>query len=637
MEAKLAWINQIHYYDIRSGLIEAVKQLQAYFVNSIVGLKQVFADSAESRRLAVDEFIAAQQDGFEYATVEVLATCDSNRAAETGYLESTISDIRNAFDEQLAHCRGAIDEAIDAEIGDLKAYLEGNYGYKGHKPGKYAQRPAEPQYFDDEAQDAVREYIDHVTQPQSVLASGTLEWLAQRKDLEKGQTAALRDEIVAAQNARATHEADAFAQTVDGLVLDNADLAAALLSDIQAKSDAIIGSLESLKHEHWSYVDVHGYRYKLLKQLHLQREAFEQAVNSAWLTWTQSRELAVQNAAAGAAAGAESFETFLATALGKWEADVAATRADVAGAVGAKGEALKGSIQEAARAFAEKQIYKRQFIETVEDPYKAKALTAKVDLEDKIFQQTVKELWVAFTTEAQGVEDWLNTFLDGESDGLAASQDAVGSALADALADKLDALGLALGELGDSFSAAKSAEIEKVMRALYGYGYNDYKPDYVPVLKKKAEVIDQAPVIVTPVIVPEPKVIVPVQVAQPVKVIAPVQAPVVKPIAVAPVEVLSDLTPEGFESSEGYLSEDSVDSGPYYSESQERVTEYDQPVDVRQKVVATNEIYYEDEDPYVNYDVDVESSDDHSHDHPDHYAAAAPEVYRAEEDPYVTY
>ena len=119
-----------------------------------------------------------------------------------------------------------------------------------------------------------------------MLSSGTLEWLAQRKDLEKGQTAALRDEIVASQNDRATHEADAFAQTVDVLVVDSADLAASLLGDIQAKSDAILGSLESLKHEHWSYVDAHGYRYKLLKQLHLQREAFEQAVNSAWLTWT---------------------------------------------------------------------------------------------------------------------------------------------------------------------------------------------------------------------------------------------------------------------------------------------------------------------------------------------------------------
>ena len=151
----------------------------------------------------------------------------------------------------------------------------------------------------------------------------------------------------------------------------------------------------------------------------------------------------------------------------------------------------------------------------------------------------------------------------------------------------------------------------------------------------------------TPIVVPEPKVIVPVKVVQPVKVVAPVQAPVVKPIAVAPVEQLSELTPEGFESSEGYLSEDSVDSGPYYSESQERDTEHDQPVGVRQKVVTTGEVFYEGEDPYVNYDVVVESSDDHSHDHhhdhshshdhPDHYAAAAPEVFRAEEDPYVRY
>lgn len=109
--------------------------------------------------------------------------------------------------------------------------------------------------------------------------------------------------------------------------------------------------------------------------------------------------------------------------------------------------------------------------------------------------------------------------------------------------------------------------------------------------------------------------------------VAPVQAPVVKVISAAPVEVLSDLTPEGFESSEGYLSEDSFESGPYYSESQERVTDYDAPVEQRQKVVKTGEIFYEDEDPYVNYDVDVESSDDHGHDHPGHYAAAAPEVF----------
>ena len=496
VEAKLSWINQIHYYDIRSGLIEAVKQLQATFVNNIVGLKQVFADAAESRRLAADAFITAQQEGFEATTVEVLTTCDGNRAAESGFLEATISDIRTSFDEQLTECRGAIGEAIDHEIHELKSYLQGTYGYQGHKPGSYAARPAEPTYFDDEAQDAVQEYIDHVTQPQTVQASGAIEWLGQRKENEKAASVALRDEIVGAQNDRATHEADAFGETVDGLIMQNADLAASLLSDIQAKSDAIRGSLEQLKHEHWGYVDVHGYRYKLLKQLHHQREAFEQAVDAAWLTWTQSRELAVQNAAAGAAQSAESFEAFLATELGKWEADAAATRADVAGAIGAKGDALKGSVQEAARAFAEKQIYKRKFIETVEDAYKAKALTAKVDLEDKVFQQSVKAIWTSFTSEAQSIEDWLNTFLSGESDGLAASQDAIGAALADALADKLDALGNALGELGDSFSQSKSEEIERVMQALYGYGYDGYKPNYVPVLKKKAEVIVQKPVIV---------------------------------------------------------------------------------------------------------------------------------------------
>ena len=202
----------------------------------------------------------------------------------------------------------------------------------------------------------------------------------------------------------------------------------------------------------------------------------------------------------------------MAQQLGKWEADAAATRSDVAGAIGAKGDALKGSIQEAARAFAEKQIYKRKFIEQVDDAYKAKALTAKVDLEDKLFQDVVKGIWASFTEEAAGVEAWLGTFLDGEGDALAASQDAVGAALADALADKLDDLGSALGEVGDALETSKKAEIEKVMQALYGYGYDAYKPNYVPVLKKKAEVIAVAPVIHHPVVVPQPKVIVPVAV-----------------------------------------------------------------------------------------------------------------------------
>ena len=39
------------------------------------------------------------------------------------------------------------------------------------------------------------------------------------------------------------------------------------------------------------------------------------------------------------------------------------------------------------------------------------------------------------------------------------------------------------------------------MQALYGYGYDSYKPNYVPVLKKKAEVVVAKPVIVKPIVV----------------------------------------------------------------------------------------------------------------------------------------
>jgi len=524
--------------------------------------------------------------------------------------------MRTSFDESLLHCRGAIGEAIDGEIAELKAFLTGTYGYQGHKPGKYAQKPEEPKYFDEEAQDAVQEYIEHVVQPQTVQASGAIEWLGQRKENEKAASSALIDEITDAQNARATHEADAFGETVDGLVASNADLAASLLSEIQAAADAIIGSLEQLKHEHWSYVDVHGYRYKLLKQLHHQREAFEQAVNAAWLTWTQAREHAVQDAAAGAAAGAESFESFLANQLGKWEADAAATRSDVAGAIGAKGDALKGSIQEAARAFAEKQIYKRKFIEQVDDAYKAKALTAKVDLEDKLFQEAVKGIWATFTEEAAGVEAWLGTFLDGEGDGLAASQDAVGAALADALADKLDDLGSALGEVGDALETSKKAEIEKVMQALYGYGYDSYKPGYVPVLKKAAEVIAVAPVIVHPVVVPQPKVIVPVAVA-PVHShvhVAHVHHP--KVIAHAPEEE----SEESVESVETEVAEESVEE-----------VEETRPA---AKQVSSGEVFVEGEDPYVTFEVEEESEEpepveeSEESESADHYAAAAPVIIK---------
>jgi hypothetical protein len=371
----------------------------------------------------------------------------------------------------------------------LKEYLKSQYGYQGHKPGPYHQRP-EDQYFDDEHVDAVQEYVDHVTSAQSNQAAAAVEWLGQRKEAQKAQGVALREEITGVQNGRAAHEAELFEEQVDGFIQSNGDLAAVLLADIQAKNDAIQGTLDALKHEHYGYQDAHGYRYKLLNQLHHQRVIFEQAVEAAWVTWTQSRDLAVQTAASGAAAAAEAFEGFLATKLGEWEYAAAATRAELTGSIAAKGEALKANVQEAARIFSEKQVYKRNFIASVEDPYKAEALRKKVDLEDEIFQQTVKQIWTSFTYEATGLEQWLDSFLNGEGDALAQAQDAIGSALADALADQLDRLGSALGELGDAFFQAKHDESERLMQALYGYGYGDYQADYTPVFKHEDEVVE---------------------------------------------------------------------------------------------------------------------------------------------------
>lgn len=63
----------------------------------------------------------------------------------------------------------------------------------------------------------------------------------------------------------------------------------------------------------------------------------------------------------------------------------------------------------------------------------------------------MKGIWTGFTYEATGMEQWLDSFLNGEGDALAAAQDAIGSALADALADQMERLGAALGELGDAF------------------------------------------------------------------------------------------------------------------------------------------------------------------------------------------
>lgn len=80
------------------------------------------------------------------------------------------------------------------------------------------------------------------------------------------------------------------------------------------------------------------------------------------MTWTQSRDLASASASENAPQAAVGLESFLSTKLGEWEAHAAAVRGDISGQLAAKGEALKGSVQEAARVFAEKQAYKRDYI-----------------------------------------------------------------------------------------------------------------------------------------------------------------------------------------------------------------------------------------------------------------------------------
>ena len=99
VEAKLQWINQVHYYDFRHGLVEGVKELQYIFVDNITGLRAAFADAAEERRLAADASIAHDQEDFEEFVAAVLDTCDGNRAIEAGYLEEAIHATREAFDE----------------------------------------------------------------------------------------------------------------------------------------------------------------------------------------------------------------------------------------------------------------------------------------------------------------------------------------------------------------------------------------------------------------------------------------------------------------------------------------------------------------------------------------------------------
>ena len=224
-----------------------------------------------------------------------------------------------------------------------------------------------------------------------------------------------------------------------------------------------------------------------MKQLHHQRISFEQAVEAAWTTWTQSRDLALDTAAANAAAAAEAFEGFLATKLGEWEAAAAAARADLAERIAAKGEAIKAAAQESTRAFAEKQAYKRHYIAGLADQHKKETLTAKVDLEDKLYSEAVKGIWTGYAAETDAAAARLDEFLEAGGAQLTAAQDQVGEALADAMGEALQHLGDALGDIGDAFFQAKHDEVERLMNALYGYGYEEYKEGYVPTFKHEDE------------------------------------------------------------------------------------------------------------------------------------------------------
>ena len=92
-----------------------------------------------------------------------------------------------------------------------------------------------------------------MTQSQATQAAAAVDWLATRKEAQKNQGVALREEITSVQNGRAAHEAELFEGSIDAYIQDNGDLAAGLLADIQAKNDAIQGTLDALKHEHYGY------------------------------------------------------------------------------------------------------------------------------------------------------------------------------------------------------------------------------------------------------------------------------------------------------------------------------------------------------------------------------------------------
>ena len=494
VEAKLAWINKVHYYGLRQELLDRVSDLRAAWATQVTGLRQMFADQAEERRLQADASIAKDQDDFEVFAAGVLDTCDGNRVTQSAILEGVISETRDSFDELLGYCRKALDGAIAGEIKGLKEFLSSQYGYAGHAPGPHSQKPKEEGYFEEEEvdyTDAVREFVHHVTHPQAEQAQHIIQWLQTRKVTLEGNIAGTEDQLEAKQEERAAWEANGFGEQVAAWIEQNGGLAATLLKDVQTKNDAVQATLDDLKNTHYGHVDAHGYRYKLLHQLHHQRVAFEQAVEAAWTTWTQSRDHTLDTAAATAGSVADAFENFLGQRLGEWEGASNGVRQAMAGQLAERGENLKGAIQQATKVFQEKQAYKRNYIANVQDAAKAASLTEKVDLEDQLYQEAVKKIWADFGDAGREMLSWLDTFLNSEGDDLVAAQDNAGNALADALSGELDRLSEALGAIGDAFFQAKHDETERLMAALYERGYGEYQAGYEPVFVHQDEEVEE--------------------------------------------------------------------------------------------------------------------------------------------------
>jgi len=327
-------------------------------------------------------------------------------------------------------------------------------------------------------------------------AGAALDWLTQRKDQLLAAAHAHVDECVAQSVDRAYQEAAALAEQVEGLIHANGDLAAELLADLQHQNDAIAGTLDALKAELYGHQDMYGYRYKLLNQLHHQRVAFEQAVEAAWITWTQSRDLSLSTAVANADTGLSGFEGLLGAKFAEWDAAAASARADLGDQIGAKADALRVAVDESARLFNEKQAYKRHYIAGLDDYEKKERLTAKVDLEDQLFAEALSALWAGFGEAADGMVAWLTEELVREGEHFAEEQDAAGEGLGDALAEQLDRLGYALGDIGDAFFEAKASEVERLMATLYGYGYEEYQEGYEPVFQHQPEVVEKPVIIV---------------------------------------------------------------------------------------------------------------------------------------------